>query len=56
MSHCIGCIGEKKELSQYFQARGFEMFLTCRKIGGIEKAAIDGWYDRIIDDAYRAFR
>ncbi len=41
IAHCIGCIGEARELSQYFQARGLETFQTCCKIGGIEKSELD---------------
>jgi len=39
-AHCIGCIGEARELCEFFQARGFETYQVCCKVGGIEKGEI----------------
>ena len=40
IAHCIGCIGEAKELSSFFGSRGLETFQICCKVGGIEKEEI----------------
>jgi uncharacterized metal-binding protein len=39
-AHCIGCIGEARELCEFFQARGFDTYQVCCKVGGIEKGEI----------------
>jgi len=39
-AHCIGCIGEAKELSHIFRARGFDTVQVNCKVGGIDKTEI----------------
>ena len=39
-AHCIGMIGEAKELSEIFETKGFETYQVCCKVGGIEKSEI----------------
>ena len=39
-AHCIGCIGEAREMCDFFQARGFETYQVCCKVGGVEKGEI----------------
>lgn len=40
LAHCIGCIGEAKELAEILQMRGFETYQVCCKVGGIDKAEV----------------
>ena len=39
-AHCIGCIGEAKELSHIFRSRGFDTVQINCKVGAIEKGEI----------------
>ncbi len=39
-AHCIGCIGEAKELSHIFRSRGFDTVQVNCKVGAIEKGEI----------------
>ena len=39
-AHCIGCIGEAKELSHIFRSRGFNTVQINCKVGAIEKGEI----------------
>jgi len=39
-AHCIGCIGEAKELSHIFRSRGFNTVQVNCKVGAIEKGEI----------------
>lgn len=40
IAHCIGMIGEAKELSDYLRIRGMEPYQLCCKMGDIEKTEI----------------
>jgi len=39
-AHCIGCIGEAKELGYIFRSRGFDTVQVNCKVGAIEKGEI----------------
>jgi len=39
-AHCIGCIGEAKELGHIFRSRGFDTVQVNCKVGAIEKGEI----------------
>ncbi len=40
LAHCIGLIGEARELSEFLRARGFETYQVCCKVGGIDKLEV----------------
>ncbi len=39
-AHCIGMIGEAKELCEIFESRGLQTFQVCCKVGAIDKTEI----------------